>query len=120
MNRIRRDNAALQSDRNLVFHETGNTSLICYSKASEDRSNVIIVVVNLDWAHVQAGRLTLDLESLGLEPGRSFQADDLLSGVRFLWQGVGDYVELVPESLPAHILRVRRWIRTERDFDYYL
>jgi hypothetical protein len=29
-------------------------------------------------------------------------------------------VELVPESLPAHILRLRRWVRTERDFDYYL
>jgi hypothetical protein len=26
----------------------------------------------------------------------------------------------VPESLPAHILRLRRWVRTEQDFDYYL
>jgi starch synthase (maltosyl-transferring) len=37
-----------------------------------------------------------------------------------LWQGSQNYVELTPESLPAHILRVRRWVRTERDFDYYL
>jgi len=29
-------------------------------------------------------------------------------------------VELVPGSLPAHILRLRRWVRTEQDFDYYL
>jgi hypothetical protein len=29
-------------------------------------------------------------------------------------------VELVPGSLPAHILRLRRWVRTERDFDYFL
>jgi len=26
----------------------------------------------------------------------------------------------VPESLPAHILHLRRWVRTEQDFDYYL
>jgi maltooligosyltrehalose trehalohydrolase len=39
---------------------------------------------------------------------------------RYLWQGSRNYVELTPESLPAHILRVRRWIGTEGDFDYYL
>jgi starch synthase (maltosyl-transferring) len=37
-----------------------------------------------------------------------------------LWQGSRNYVELVPESLPAHILRLKRWVRTEQDFDYYL
>ena len=31
-----------------------------------------------------------------------------------------NYVELTPESLPAHIFDIRRWVRTERDFDYYL
>ncbi|HVW83406.1 MAG TPA: maltotransferase domain-containing protein [Bryobacteraceae bacterium] len=120
VNQIRRDNPALQSDQSLTFHETDNPGLICYSKMSEGLSDIIIVVVNLDWAHKQSGWITLDLKALGLEPGRSFEAQDLLSGGRFLWQGTRDYVELVPLSLPAHILRVRRWVRTERDFDYYL
>jgi starch synthase (maltosyl-transferring) len=44
----------------------------------------------------------------------------LLGDGRFLWQGPHNFVELSPESLPAHILHVRRWVRTERDFDYYL
>jgi starch synthase (maltosyl-transferring) len=44
----------------------------------------------------------------------------LLSDGRYLWQGKRNYVELVPESMPAHIVRVRRRIRSERDFDYYL
>ena len=78
------------------------------------------MVVNLDWAHTQSGWITLDLECLGLKSDRSFEAEDLLSGGRFLWQGPRAYVELVPLSLPGHILRVRRWARTERDFDYYL
>jgi starch synthase (maltosyl-transferring) len=29
-------------------------------------------------------------------------------------------VELDPRMMPAHILRIRRKIRSERDFDYYL
>jgi len=120
VNRIRRDNVALQSDASLMFHQTDNANLICYSKASEDLSNVIIVVVNLDWAHTQAGYVSLDRKALGLEHDRSFEAEDLLSGGRFLWKGPRDYVELAPLTLPGHILRVRRWTRTERDFDYYL
>jgi len=120
LNRIRKDNPALQTNAGLRFHESDNPSLICYSKATADFANVIIVVVNLDCVHVQAGWLELDLRSLGLDPHHSFQAHDLLSEGRFLWQGPRNYVELAPESLPAHILCLRRWVRTERDFDYYL
>jgi len=120
VNKIRRENSALQQDASLIFHETDNPNILCYSKSSPDLSNVVIAVVNLDWAHTQAGWVTLDVQSLGLEVGKTFEADDLLSGSRFLWQAPRDYVELVPGSLPGHILRVRRLLKTERDFDYYL
>ena len=120
LNRIRKENPALQSNRNLRFHETDNPALLCYSKATDDLSSVIVVVINLDCFHEQRGWLRLDLRSIGLDERHSFQAHDLLSESRFLWQGLRNYVELTPESLPAHILRLRRWVRTERDFDYYL
>jgi starch synthase (maltosyl-transferring) len=120
VNRIRRDNPALQQDGTLTFHEADNPNIICYSKTSPDLSNVVIIVVNLDWAHTQTSWVTLNVESLGLEPGKTFEAEDLLSGSHFLWQAPRDYVELVPASVPGHILRVRRWLKTERDFDYYL
>jgi len=120
LNRIRKENPALQSNRNLQFHETDNPAILCYSKASDDLSSVIIVVVNLDCFHVQTGWLGIDLSSIGLDTRHSFQVHDLLSEGRFLWQGSRNYVQLVPESLPAHILRLRRWVSTERDFDYYL
>jgi starch synthase (maltosyl-transferring) len=120
LNRIRKENPALQSNRNLRFHETDNPALLCYSKATDDLSSVIVVVINLDCFHEQRGWLRLDLRSIGLDERHSFQAHDLLSEGRFLWQGLRNYVELVPESLPAHILRLRRWVRTEQDFDYYL
>jgi starch synthase (maltosyl-transferring) len=119
VNRIRRENAALQSDANLRFHETDNAAVICYSKATDDLSDIVIVLCNLDPFHKQAGWIDLDLASLGLDPSRTFQAHDLLSEGRFLWRGSRNYFELTPESLPAHIMKVRKWVRTERDFDYY-
>jgi starch synthase (maltosyl-transferring) len=119
VNRIRRDNPALHSDRSLRFHETDNPALICYSKATDDLSNVVIVVVNLDAFHRQAGWVNLDIGELGLDSTRTFQAHDLLGDGRYLWHGARNYVELIPESLPAHVMRVRKWVRTEKDFDYY-
>jgi starch synthase (maltosyl-transferring) len=120
VNRIRRDNRALQSNGNLHFHETDNPSLICYSKATNDFSNVILVVVNLDCFHVQSGWVQLDLSSLGLDANHAFQVHDLLGEGQYFWQGSRNYVELTPEALPAHLLHLRRWVRSERDFDYYL
>ena len=120
VNQIRSENAALQSHGNLRFHETDNPSLICYSKTTEDLSNVIVVIVNLDCFHVQSGWVELDLGSLGLDPLHAFQVHDLLGEGQYLWQGSRNYVELSPEKMPGHILCVRRWVRSERDFDYYL
>jgi len=120
VNHIRSENPALQSLGNLRFHETDNPSLICYSKTTEDLSNVIVVIVNLDCFHVQSGWVELDLGSLGLDALHAFQVHDLLGEGQYLWQGSRNYVELSPEKMPAHILCVRRWVRSERDFDYYL
>jgi starch synthase (maltosyl-transferring) len=120
INRIRKENPALQSNRNLRFHETDNPSLICYSKTTDDFSNVIVVIVNLDCFHVQRGWIDFDLGKFGLDTHHSFQVHDLLAEGHYLWQGTRNYVELTPESLPAHVFRLRRWVRTERDFDYYL
>jgi starch synthase (maltosyl-transferring) len=120
LNRIRKENPVLQGNGNLRFHETDNQALICYSKATDDLSSVIVAVVNLDCFQVQSGWVNLQLGSIGLDTSHAFQAHDLLGEGRYLWQGFRNYVELTPESLPAHILRLRRWVRTERDFDYYL
>jgi starch synthase (maltosyl-transferring) len=118
VNRIRRENPALQSNDNIRFHRTDNPLLICYSKATRDLSDVIIVVVNLDYSYRQSGWVDLDLESLALDSEQAIQVHDLLGEGTYSWRGARNYVELTPGSLPAHILRVRRTVRTEHDFDY--
>jgi starch synthase (maltosyl-transferring) len=120
VNRSRRENLALQTDAILRFHSTDNEQLIAYSKATNDLSNIILVVVNLDPHHAQSGWVVLPLEQLGLDPQQPYQVHDLLTGARYLWHGPRNYVELNPHKIPAHILCVRRRIRTERDFDYFM
>lgn len=120
LNRIRRENPALHSDSNLRFHAVDNNQVICYSKHTEDLSNIILVMVNLDPHHTHTGWVQLPLELFGLDPLQSYQVHDLLSDARYLWYGSRGYVELNPQVAPAHIFRVRRRIRTERDFDYFM
>jgi len=120
LNSIRRENPALQRDRGLRFHGTDNPSLICFSKATDDKENVVLVTVNLDPSRRQTGWVELDLEELGLAVDQPFQVHDELSDARYLWQGRRNYVELDPAAFPAHIFRIRRRVLTERDFDYYL
>ena len=120
VNRIRRENRALQSDRSLRFYPVDNPEIIAFSKCTEDLSNVIVVAVNLDPHHIQSGWLDLPAEELGLDPDRPFQMHDLLTDARYLWQGRRNFVQLDPDSSPAQIFRVRPRIRREQDFDYFM
>jgi starch synthase (maltosyl-transferring) len=120
VNQIRRDNPALARDSSLRFHRTDNDMLICYSKQDRDAANTIVTVVNLDPHHLQRGWIQLDLEPLGIDPERPYQAHELLSNARYHWQGPKNFVELDPRSVPAHIFRIRFKVRTERDFDYFI
>ena len=120
VNRIRRENRALQSDRSLRFHPVDNPEIIAFSKRTEDPSNVIVAVVNLDPHHTQSGWLDLPAEGLGLDPDQPFQMHDLLTDARYLWQGRRNFVQLDPQSVPAQIFRMRHRIHREQDFDYFM
>ncbi len=119
VNQIRRENPALQSNRNLKFHQTDNEQLIAYTKCNDDASDTILTVVNLSPHYKHSGWLTLPLEEFGLDAKKTFQMHDLLSDARYLWNGEKNYVELNPEKTSAHIFRLRRHVRTEHDFDYF-
>jgi len=74
----------------------------------------------LDPHHIQSGWVETPPRELGIEPNDSYQVHDLISGARYLFQGRRNYVSIDPAKVPAHILRVRRKLRSERDFEYYL
>src|SRR5256886_6832138 len=119
VNAARRDNPALHFDWNLRFHSIDNDQLICYSKVTRERTDAMLMVVNLDWEHTQSGWVDLNLEELGVAGGEAFQVHDLLSDARYLWHGSRNYVELNPHICAAHVFRLRRHDRTERQFEYF-
>jgi starch synthase (maltosyl-transferring) len=105
VNAIRKENPALQSNDGLRFHQIDNDQLICYSKSTSDKRNVIVTIVNLDTMWKQSGFLELPVDELGIDVRHPYPMIDLLSGTRYMWQGSRNYVELRPGETPAHIFK---------------
>jgi len=108
VNRIRKNNTALQSDWGLAFHPISNDNLLCYSKRSDDGKNLVLMVMNLDPTRTQSGMVDVPLERFGLADGQPYQVNELLIGEQYTWTGRQNYVELNPTKVPGHILELRQ------------
>jgi starch synthase (maltosyl-transferring) len=136
LNTIRRDHAALQHDRSLVFHHCDNQRMVAYSKTpprrKEDDPNqgasvstdAILCVVNTDHHNAQDGVVRLDLRAFGFGDNAghvTYEVHDLLSDQRFTWHGADNYVSLDPWVQSAHVFAIRRldanqdWADTQRE-----
>jgi starch synthase (maltosyl-transferring) len=109
INLIRRENPALQRVMNLHFHTVDNDQLICYTKHDEESSNILLIVVNLDYRYKQSGWVHVELDKLAMKKDEPYDVHDLLTGTVYKWQGSRNYVELDPEKIPAHILKISRF-----------
>ena len=118
LNRIRRQNPALHSNRNIKFLQVDNRDMIAFSKSTDDGTNTIVVVVNLDPYHTQSGFLHAPTWMLGVD--HSYQVHDLISGVRYFWNGDSNFVSLDPYVCPVHVFKILHKVKTERDFDYFV
>jgi starch synthase (maltosyl-transferring) len=119
VNAIRRDNPALHTNERLRFYPSDNEQILFYTKTTPDLSNILLMVVNLDPHHTQSGWVRVPLAELGLQAGEPYQVHDLLTEARYLWNGEANFVRLDPNAAIAHILRLRKRVRSERDFDYF-
>lgn len=108
INRIRKENKALQTTWNICFAETDNDQIICYGKADETTGNIIVTVVNLDPHHPQSGYVCLPLKKLGIRPGEGYTLHDLLSGDTYRWENEWNYVLLDPHKMPAHVFSIEQ------------
>ena len=105
LNRIRRENPALQRNENLHFHTTPNDNLLAYSKS--DGSNTILTVVSLDPLNEQSAWLDLDLPALNLPWTGFFDVVDLLTNTVYHWKDSYNFVAVAPATT-AHIFRIVR------------
>jgi starch synthase (maltosyl-transferring) len=105
LNHMRRENPALQEYDNLKFYNIFNDSMLLYGKITKDRSNFVLVVVNLDFNNAQEGTFELPLWELNLPDFATVKMEDLFSGVTFTWTGKDQRVWLGTQH-PAFVWRV--------------
>jgi starch synthase (maltosyl-transferring) len=108
LNKIRKQNRALQLYSNLRFYHAENDAILFYGKMTAARDNIILVVVNLDPFRKQHSFVDIPIEQFGQMESDEYRVEDLLSGATYTWRGRQNYVELDPAIQPAHIFLVRR------------
>lgn len=106
INRVRRENVALQTTWNIEFADTDNERLLAYAKMDDARTNRMLMVVNLDPYHMQAGYIKVPLYYFGMNPGASYVVHDLITGARYNWHHEWNYIELHPTLMPVHVFRI--------------
>ena len=104
VNRIRKENAALQTTNNLTFCTVNDDAIMAYLKVAGD--NRLIVVVNTDAYQYRAGWVQVPIWQLGISPDQSYTVHDLLTDAYYTWRGEWNYVGLDPYVLPMHLLRI--------------
>jgi len=106
LNRARRDNPALQEYHNLRFHASDHEDILVYGKSTSDRSNAVLVVVNLNPHETRECLVHINPWEIGKGDDEPYVVHDLLSGQRWTWQGWTNYVRLDPHAEPAHLFVV--------------
>jgi hypothetical protein len=72
-----------------------------------DRGDDLLVIVNTDPHAVQETMVHVPIHDMGLAEDEPYVVEDLLTGARYTWRGVRNYVRLDPASEPGHLLLVR-------------
>jgi starch synthase (maltosyl-transferring) len=106
LNKIRRQNEALHSTWNTQFCTIENNQLLAYLKATEDLSNIILVIVNLDPHSTQSGYVQLPKQTLKLGDKINLKLHDLITDEHFTWTQEWNFVDLNPHKMPFHLFKL--------------
>lgn len=106
VNKARKENQALHSTWNIHFCAIENPNLIAYLKATDDLSNLILVVVNLDPHQKHSGYVQLPAHRLNLGRNINVKLHDLITEENYTWTQEWNFVELEPNKLPFHLFKL--------------
>jgi starch synthase (maltosyl-transferring) len=114
LNALRHQQRALQYDRTLRLHDIDNEAIVAFSKTVPPANHQydateaapILVVINLDTGYTQSGWIDLDLGALGLDGSLRYVVHDLLTDLRYQWEGPRNFVQLDPDVAPGHVFRI--------------
>jgi len=105
INRIRKENTALQFTTTVDICKIDNDQIFAYFKYSEDRTNFLLMVVSLDPNNKQSGWVQVPLDRIGIASGNTMKMNDLMTGHSYTWDQEWNYVELSPK-LPFHLFKI--------------
>ncbi|MGF1657324.1 MAG: maltotransferase domain-containing protein [Verrucomicrobiales bacterium] len=109
VNQARLHNPALHGYENLTFLGSSNENILAFAKLTPAGDNIVIVVVNTDPFHPQAGTIELPLHDWNVSEEMPYLVEDFLdSGKTYRWVGRFSYVALGHNTRPAHIFQLRR------------
>jgi starch synthase (maltosyl-transferring) len=106
INKIRKENPALQSTWNINFTRSGNEQIISYIKATEDLNNIIWCIINFDPNETQYGNVEVPKWVLNIEGPVKLRLTDLLTNEVYYWKKEVNFVKLDPSIYPGHIFKV--------------
>ncbi|NOS93702.1 MAG: alpha-1,4-glucan--maltose-1-phosphate maltosyltransferase [Cyclobacteriaceae bacterium] len=106
LNQVRQQNEALHSTWNLQFCPIENPQLIAYLKTTDDLSNIILVIVNLDPNGKQSGYVQLPKDKLKLSDKINVKLHDLITDEHYTWTQEWNFVELNPFKMPFHLFKL--------------
>jgi starch synthase (maltosyl-transferring) len=107
LNRIRRENPALQTHLGFRGYNAWNDNILYFGKATANQHNFILVAISLDPHQAQEAHFEVPLWELGLSDGASIEAEDLMNGHRWWWHGKTQFMRIEPWHLPFGIWRLR-------------
>lgn len=107
LNRIRRQNPALQTHLGFAFYNAWNDNILYFGKRTPDKKNFILVAINLDPYNAQEAQFELPLWELGLDDNASVNGEDLMTGHRWTWHGKTQWTRLEPH-MPFGIWRMEK------------
>jgi starch synthase (maltosyl-transferring) len=108
LNRIRRQNPALQTHLGIAFYHAYNDNILYFGKRTADRENFILVAVSLDPHNVQEATFELPLWELGLDDNAAVNGEDLMTGHRWTWYGKTQFMRIDPARTPFGIWRLSK------------
>ena len=90
---MRRENPALQTHLGITFLACPNDQILLFEKATPDRSNVVLVAINLDYRNTQSGPIEAPFWRYTPEPD-ALLATDLIGGGDERWEERNRFVSL--------------------------
>ena len=108
LNHLRREHPALQSHLYYRAVPSDNGRILVYAKQVPGDDSLIVVAVSLDPHAAQEGHFELPFEALDLPEGTALEAEELMSGRRFIWSQRRQHWRFVPQEMPFALWRLRR------------